>query len=190
MATGSMGLAVATGACHRAPPPPRERPPATVQIDPPKERATTHLSAMGCSVQLPGAWSRTDEEPPADNTWWTAQADDGVEALSVLPLPWHVKVPQSELRLGLDDILEVRRKADVEQRGPGVVQSEREFVDDPISPGALYTTFDPDAGEVWATLVKATPNLACVFLLAQSGVNSKEFLQHAKSVLRTVVVEK
>ncbi|WP_437575362.1 hypothetical protein [Sorangium sp. So ce887] len=189
MLTSFVCLVVTTMACHPAPLSPREAPPVTVDIASAKEPAATRLSAMGCSVQLPGSWKRVDGNA-STNESWSAEAVNGTEALSVLPMAWHVREPQAELRMGLDDILNLRREADVEQRGPRAVLSQPELLDDPNSPAKLYITFDPEARVVFATMVRATPSLACVLFLTREATSSDGFLQYAKSVLRTVVVER
>lgn len=144
---------------------------------------------MGCAIQLPGAWKRIATETDADGSW-EAASEDGVETLSVLPMPWHGDAQRTELRLDLDAIVNIRRGVDIDQRGPHVVLSKPELIDDPLYPAELYTTFDPDTGELFATIAAASSKMACVMFLARGDMPAEVFFQHAKAVLRTVVVEK
>lgn len=189
MIVGLACLTAATGACQRAAPPPREAPPVTTEVAPAKAPRTTRLSAMGCSVQLPGSWRRVAGDDASSGSW-AAEAEDGAATLSVLPMPWSAADQPGGLREGLDAILDLRRHVDQDERGPRVVLSAKEFVDDPTSPAALYTTFDPAAGELFATMARATPKMACVLLLTGGGADPAELQRHARSVLQTVVVEK
>lgn len=176
-------LAVTCGSCHRAPP--RATSPVTVEIAPAKEPQTTRLSGSGCSVQLPGSWKRI-ADPEATGDSWYAEAEDGSAGLSVLPMPGHFDESMSERQADLDAIMNLRREVDPQQRGPRIVLSAPVSVDDSTNPARLYTTLDPDAGEITATMAKASPNMVCVLFLSRGSASSADFLDYAKSVLRTV----
>ena len=144
---------------------------------------------MGCTVELPGVWKRIAAEEATDGSW-EAESEDGVEGLSVLPMPWKAGEQLTELRLDVDAIVNIRREVDIDQRGPRVVLSAPDITGDPLNPAELYTTLDPDAGELFATMVKASSKMACVMFLARKDASARDFLQHARSVFRTVTVEK
>lgn len=139
----------------------------------------TPLSAGGCTVNLPGRWNQIRDIN--DQGDWSAESEDGTQTLNVLPMPWNA----TDIRDGLDAIIHLRRQADVEQNGPGVVLSETEFFND----SAWYMLSNKGEGRVMATMAKASPKLACVVYLIRNGGNSNDFRQYAKSVLRAVIVE-
>lgn len=116
-----------------------------------------------------------------EDAHWSTKSDDGTLELDVLPMPWNT----TDIREGLDAILDTRRQVDAEQNGPNAILSEKEFFEN----SAWYFLSNASEGFVMVTMAKATPKLACALFLVRNGGNVVEFRKYAQSILKGVTVE-
>lgn len=177
--------------------PPKASSPAPAQ--PPAQSSavvsadSTRLSADGCSVEVPGKWSRftpqeaDPERPGQKNPWWDASRSDGDEELSMLVMPWK---PQNQAGMadGLDAAINVRK--DAERSGNAeLAQSEIQFRTLTRGPTAFYTSRDSVDGGEMATMMLATPKAICVLLWTRPLGEAQDFAKLATAALETVVVD-
>ncbi len=157
---------------------------AVVEIPSPgKDDGGTRISEGGCTVRLPGVWKQLPNTDGAEGTW-AAEINDGTEVLEVLLMDWEANV--GDVPEDIRAILNLRRDADMDQRGPQVRLSDIEVLPN----AAWYTLVDPQREEMMATMVKASRKLACVFFLTCIKAQPEQFRRYAKSVLENAVVER
>jgi hypothetical protein len=177
----TVGSMVLAASCQRTPPPNAASQPRAVEMpSAPNTTPEATLSAGGCTINLPGRWNRI--QTSNDHGYWSTQSEDGTLALDVLPMPWNT----TDIREGIDAILDTRRGVDAEQNGPNVILSKKEFFEN----SGWYVLSNVSEGYAMATMVKVTPKLACALFLSRNGGDDDEFRKYAKSVLQAVTVER